>query len=127
MNIKNPALVILGAIGGGLAGYVLFFQIVKFGFYGLIIPGGLLGMGAGAFKNDSKAIAIICGVMALLLGLFTEWRFAPFRADPSLGYFLTHIHKLNRITLIMIAVGAGMGFWVPFRRSQEGPNQQRVE
>ena len=53
---------------------------------------------------------------ALVLSLFCEWRFAPFIKDNSLGYFLTHVHELKPITLIMIAVGTFIGFWIPFRR-----------
>jgi hypothetical protein len=109
----------LGAVIGGLVGYVVFFWIVHHGFYGLIIPGGLLGIGAGIFKTQSKYISVVCGLLALALGFFTEWRFAPFAADDSLGYFVSHLHQLRPITLIMIAVGALIGFLVPFRRSQE--------
>ena len=119
MNMKQDCLVMLGAGIGGVLGYVVFFWIVHHGFYGLILPGGLLGIGAGIFKTQSKYISVICGFLALALGFFTEWRFAPFAADDSLGYFVSHLHQLRPITLIMIAVGALIGFWVPFRRSQE--------
>ena len=61
----------------------------------------------------------ISGVLALALGVFTEWRFAPFAADDTLAYFLLHVHQLKPITLIMIVAGALIGFWIPFRRSQE--------
>ena len=119
MNRKGEILVLLGAAVGGVLGYVLFFAIARRGFYGLAVPGGLLGFGAGLFKTKARSIAIVCGLAALALGLFTEWRFAPFMADESLGYFVLHLHKLRPLTLIMIAVGALIGFWVPFRRGQE--------
>ncbi len=47
----------------------------------------------------------------MLLGCFTEWRFAPFIADDSLTYFLTHLHNLKTLTLIMIVVGGLCGYW----------------
>lgn len=118
-ELKQNALVLLGAAVGGLAGYAAFFWLVRQGLYGLILPGGLLGLGAGIFKTRSMTIAVACGVLALGLGLFTEWRFAPFVANDGLGYFLSHVHQLKPVTLIMIAVGALIGFWVPFRRRQE--------
>jgi hypothetical protein len=62
---------------------------------------------------------VVCGFLSLALGCFTEWRFAPFVADASFGYFISHMHELRPITLLMIAAGALIGFWVPFRRSQE--------
>jgi hypothetical protein len=119
MNVKQNCLVLLGAVMGGLLGYALFFWLAGQGYYALALPGGLLGLGAGMFRTKSKAIAVVCGVVALALGLFAEWRFAPFAANDSLGYFVTHVHQLKPSTLVMIALGAIIGFWVPFRRSQE--------
>jgi hypothetical protein len=31
--------------------------------------------------------------------------------DASFAYFVTHIHKLTPITLIMIAVGSALAYW----------------
>jgi hypothetical protein len=117
--MKNNLLTLLGAILGGVAGYLIFFWLVRQGLYGLILPGGLLGLAAGAFKSRAIGVPIACGVLALGLGVFTEWKFAPFVADESLGYFLSHLHQLRPVTLIMILLGTGIGFWVPFRRFQE--------
>ena len=119
MNLKNDGLVLLGAVIGGLLGYVVFKWLLGQGFYGLMLPGGLLGMGAGVFKTPTKAISVVCGVMALFLGLVTEWSSSPFIADESLGYFIAHVHELQPATMIMIAIGAAIGFWIPFRRSRE--------
>lgn len=119
MRWKHDSLVLLGAILGGLVGYVAFFWFASHGFYGLVLPGGLLGCGAGVFKSRSRYPSIICGVLALGLGLFTEWRFAPFVADTSLPYFLAHVTQLKSVTLLMITVGAAIGFWVPYRRSKD--------
>src|ERR1700722_11488946 len=71
MNLKHNSLVLMGAAIGGLLGYAAFFWIVRQGFYGLILPGGLLGIGAGLFKTRSKYVAVICGFLALALGCFT--------------------------------------------------------
>ena len=119
MNLKNDSLVLLGALIGGLPGYVVFKWLLGQGFYGLMLPGGLLGMGAGFFKTNTKAVAVVCGFMALLLGLVAEWSSFPFKVDDSLGYFLAHVHELQPATMIMIAIGAAIGFWIPFRRSQD--------
>jgi hypothetical protein len=118
MNRKNDILVLLGAAVGGLLGYVLFSWLAGQGLYGLALPGGLLGLGAGVFKTRSKMVPIVCGLSALALGLFTEWRYEPFVADGSLRYFVLHVHQLQPITLLMVAAGTLIGFWVPFRRGQ---------
>jgi subtilisin family serine protease len=49
-------------------------------------------------------------VAGLALGLFTEWRFAPFIADNSLLYFVTHVHALKPITILMLALGAFLSY-----------------
>ncbi len=123
MNLKNDCLVLAGALVGGLVGYIAFKWLLGQGYYGLMLPGGLLGMGAGVFKTPTKAVAVVCGTLALVLGLLVEWDSSPFKADESLAYFVTHFYDLKPATLIMIALGAAIGFWIPFRRSQEVTSQ----
>ncbi len=118
--MKQNLLVVLGGIVGGLVGYLGFLWIARQGFYALMLPGGLLGVGASLFPNRSMTLCVACGVSALVLGLLAEWQFAPFVHDGSMGYFVTHIHQLRPITLIMIAAGAFIGFWAPFSRRQLG-------
>lgn len=115
-RFRGDATVVLGGLVGGVVGYLLFFWVARQGYYGLILPGGLLGLGAGLGRARSIATACVCGLGALGLGLVAEWQFAPFRADHGLGYFLTHLPELKPLTLGMIAVGTAIGFWLPFRR-----------
>ena len=116
MQMKNHILVLAGAVAGGVLGYFGFLWLAHQGFYALAVPGGLVGVGAGCFRNKSLPVAIACGVMAVAIGLFSEWKFAPFIKDDSLGYFISDIHLLRPMTLIMIAVGGFIGFWVPSHR-----------
>ena len=114
--MKQAALVLGGGVLGGVVGYFAFGWLISQGFYGLVLPGGLIGMGAGYGQCRSRWPSVVCGVSALWLGLFTEWRFFPFKADDSFGYFLRNVHELKPITLLMLAAGKAIGFWVPFRR-----------
>ncbi len=116
--MKSWIFVLAGTIVGGLGGYFGFLWIAHQGLYALVLPGGLLGIGASLFKNRSSAVCVVSGFLALALGLFAEWRFAPFVKDESLAYFLNHVDQLRPITLIMIAAGAVIGFWAPFNRCQ---------
>jgi hypothetical protein len=118
--MKANILAVGGALVGGLLGYLLFFWVAAQGLYGLVLPGGLLGLGAGIVKNTSIVVAIACGLLALALGLFTEYRFRPFAEDASLSFFLAHVLDLQPVTLIMIGAGGFIGFWVPFRRLEPG-------
>lgn len=102
----NLVLGLVGAVVGGAAGLFAFQWIVAQGFYALIIPPALLGLGAGfCARGRSVPLAIICGFAGLGLALFAEWRSFPFNNDGSLTYFVSHIPSLKPLTLIMIAIG----------------------
>jgi hypothetical protein len=118
-RMKQNLLSIAGAAIGGVLGYFAFFWVYSYGFYGMVLPGGLLGIGAGLGKSRSVWLAAGCGIAALMLGLVTEWRRETWVRDPSFTYFLMHVPQLNPITLLMIAAGAGLGFWVPYRRVED--------
>ena len=116
MNRNNPVLaVVFGLISaalGGALGYFAFLWVVSQGFYALALPGALMGVGCALLaRRRSMALAIACGALALVVGLFCEWRVAPFIKDRSLGFFLTDLHQLRPITHIMIALGGVLGFW----------------
>src|SRR4051794_25822851 len=105
-RVISHLLGIVGAVIGGALGLYLFLWITRSGFYGLMIPGALLGVGCSLLaQHASLGRGIACGIAAVLLGLYAEWRFAPFVADGSFGYLLTHFMELKPITLIMIALG----------------------
>ncbi len=102
---------LLGAVLGGTAGYWLFAWIISQGFYALILPPALLGLTAGGFaRRRSLPLATVCGFAGLGLGLWTEWSTFPFRADESLPYFLTHLHQLKPVTLVMLALGTFLSY-----------------
>ena len=128
-NTTNWLLGIVGGIVGGAIGYFAFSLIASQGFYAIVLPGALLGLGCGFLSGiTSNALGVVCGLVALLLGFFAEWRFAPFIVDDSFVYFITHVHNLKSITLIMIVAGGLFGFWfgkgrapgVGPRRSESG-------
>ena len=113
-TVKQTLLVILGAGLGGYLGFLGFGWALKQGFYAMVLPGGALGLGAGVARNRSITLAILCGLCALALGVFTEWKW--FRVDDSLTYMFLHLQELKPMTLVMILLGGWIGFWVPFRR-----------
>lgn len=113
---------VLGAVGGVVGaslGYFLFQAIVSQGFYALILPGALTGMGCGSLsRRRSVPLGCMCAVIAAAVGILAEWQFAPFVADRSLGYFITHLHELKSVTQGMLLIGTIMAFW--FGLGREG-------
>ena len=96
----------------------------RHGFYVLMLPGGLAGAGAGLLVTDrSMPRAVLCGAFGVALGLFAEWRFAPFIADNGLRYFVGHVHQLQTVTQVMVLGGGLVGGWLALgkqRFSQPG-------
>ena len=96
---------------GGCVGYFAFFWVVRQGFYAIMLPPAMVGLGAGFLaRRRSPLLAVICAVAGLGLGIFTEWKFFPFNVNDSFSYFITHLHELKSITLILIAVGTIMSY-----------------
>ena len=117
--VVGTVLGLVGAVVGAFLGYLLFVAIAGQGFYAIVLPGALAGVGCGALSGrKSNTLGIICGILGLAAGIVTEWRFAPFIADKSLFYFLTHIHELTRFTQVLILLGAAFAFW--FGRGRKG-------
>ncbi len=107
---------IAGALVGGVLGHLAFVWLIGQGFYALILPGGLVGLGAGLARYGNLTIAILCAFIACAITIVSEWRVFPFVADESLPYFVTHLYQLKPLTLIMIVLGTVIGFWIPYRQ-----------
>ena len=110
--MNKTLLALLGAVVGGMLGYFLFSWILTQGFYGLILPGGCLGLGASLVSQKSKLVPVVCAVAALGVGVFAEWKHFPFIADGSFGFFVTHLHQLKTVKLLMLVAGNVSGFLV---------------
>ncbi len=110
---RQVLLTLVGAALGGVLGYFAFGWFLRYGLYALVLPGGLMGIGASVGRTRSFVLAGMVGVSALLLTLFTEWVHFPFKADASLSYFVAHLNKLQPTTWLMAAVGTAVGFWGP--------------
>jgi hypothetical protein len=110
----SPATLALGLVGGavgGVVGYFAFFWIARQGFYAIVLPPALLGLCAGlGARRRSIVLASISALAGLALGLFIEWKFAPFVVDGSLRYFVTHLHALRPLTILMIALGTILSY-----------------
>ena len=105
---------IAGGALGGVVGYFLFQFLLARQFYALALPGAMVGLGAGLLaRGRSQALGAICAAAAILLAIVIEWQRAPFKADGSFLYFVTHLHRWDGATVkfVMIAVGALCAYW----------------
>jgi hypothetical protein len=119
--MSRALLVVAGGLVGGVAGWFLLHFLLQFGLYGIMIPGVMVGLGAGYFRSRFLWPAMLCGLLALLLGFAAEWWYFPWAKDKSLLFYLQHIHELSPITLLLIGLGGVLGFWSPYsqyRREQ---------
>jgi hypothetical protein len=106
---------IAGAIVGGIAGYYLFHVLAKRGMFGYAIPGAAIGLVAGLLAGGrSRLLGIVCVVASLCVTIVAEWVHAPFRQDPGLAYFVTHLHQLDNLgaKALITALGAACAYWL---------------
>ncbi len=99
-NLKKPnwPLGVVGAVAGGVAGYFVFLWAGQQGFYAIVVPGAAVGLGCAALaKGESRGLGILCALLAVAAGLFSEWKISlDDDGNPaSLGYFLAHLNELQ--------------------------------
>jgi hypothetical protein len=122
-NNVNWPLGLVGAVLGGVAGYFVFLWIVRQGFYALILPGATVGLGCGALsRGRSQALGVVCGLLAVFVGLLADWGFEAFKVNASFGYFLKHAYELEPITIIMIVAGAALAYWLGVGTTRRRPD-----
>ena len=115
---KNWLLGAAGGIAGGALGYFAFSFLVGQGLYAMVLPGALVGLGCGYLSGmKSQVLGGMCGLAALALGVFIEWKFFPFAKDDSFGFFVAHLQDLKLMTLVMIGIGGFAGYWFGRGRS----------
>jgi hypothetical protein len=100
-----------GAIGGAALGYVLVSLLFHRGLYGIMLPGVLIGMGAGfAARSRSQVLGIVCAVLAVGATLFTDWH-VRFSVNNTFPFFLSHLHTLGAVPLVMMVLGVIAAYW----------------
>jgi hypothetical protein len=115
-GLPSPAAVLMrgfaGAVVGGAVGFIAFQFLARQGLYGIMLPGALLGLGAGlAARGKSLPLGIACACAALALAVVAEWTMFPFVKDKSLTFFLAHVYELPPTKLVMIGIGTLFAFW----------------
>jgi hypothetical protein len=109
--VLSNLLGLLGAIIGGVVGFYTFKWLLNHGFYGMMIPGALLGLGSSLLaRHRSTARGIVCGVAALALSLYTQWQLMS--SAPRFTDFLAQANELKSVEMLMMGVGTLIAFWL---------------
>jgi hypothetical protein len=117
LDIFAYPLACIGALLGSILGAVIFNFALRSGLYFITIIGFLAGIGAPLLaRRRDWAIGFITGVVALSAGVWTEAWLFPWKADPSLAYFVAHIKDLPPMHLLMHALGVGAAIFLSSRK-----------
>jgi hypothetical protein len=112
-RLASNALGAVGAVIGGIAGYFAFTWLANHGWYGLMLPGALLGFGCGMLaRHRSSLRGLACALGALGLALFAEWKEFPFAKDDSFFFMVSHFHEKSPPKILMLVAGMLLAFWL---------------
>ena len=111
----NDLITILRGVGGAVIGaglgYLAFRLLYRNGFYGIMLPGVLIGFGASlAARSRSQTLGMICAALAVGVTLFTEWH-VRFSQHNTFLFFLSNLHTLGIVSLVMMVAGVLAAFW----------------
>jgi hypothetical protein len=106
---------LIGGLVGGFLGYYLVGALWKQGFYTVVLPGALAGLGCGLCSwTNSTTRGLICALEAAAFGLVTEWLVMYGPRESSLENFVGFIRQFDRepwVTDLMLGIGVFLGFW----------------
>lgn len=119
IQLRYLAMGAAGSIVGACLGYYLLQILAQQGFYAIVLPGALTGLGCGYLsRHKSIQLGILCAIVGAIAGILSEWKIAPFIKDDGLGYFLLHLHQVRPFSLFLIVVGSLMAFWFGLGRER---------
>jgi hypothetical protein len=106
---------LVGSLVGGFLGYFLVEWLRRQGFYTIVLPGALAGLGCGLFSvTSSRVRGILCALEAAAFGLISEWLIMYGPKEKTLDNFLGFLAQFKNeplITPLMLALGVFLGYW----------------
>lgn len=111
---------VAGAIVGTAAGTLAYWLLLQWDLHILAAVGAATALGvSAAARTTSLAWGVLTMLFAVAASLLVEFAFRPLRADPSLGYFLSHLGELPRNSLLSLLAIAILGLY--FGRGRTRP------
>lgn len=109
-------LAIVGAVLGGILGFVAVGWLARQGLYTVLLPGAFIGIGTLLGKGfRGVIIPILLGPLGIVAVYLAEWHYFPFIRDDSFSFFLQNLSSLKPFTHLLAVFGGLIAFWVPFR------------
>jgi hypothetical protein len=125
-RLISTALGVIGGIAGGISGFVLFGWLLDQNLRAWVLPGAAIGLGCGLLsRHASVPRGVVCGVAAIILGLYTEWHFS-LQAEASFVQFALHSYRLPKIMLVLIAIGAALSYYLGKEAGFLAPRNDKV-
>ena len=101
---------IVGGIVGGAIGLYACKWLHGQGYYAIVLPGALVGLGFGyAARHCSVAFGIVSALIGFIAGLATEWTVI-YGGKPSLTEFLQNLKSDSPVTWILLGVGVALAY-----------------
>ena len=103
---------VVGGAAGGALGWIICLTLIRWAVLSTMLPGLLMGIGCGWLSGTrSHVLGALSGVGSLAVSIVVTWQIAPFVADDSLLFFVTHLHKVQPMMLLMIVLSGACGYW----------------
>ena len=112
---------VLGQLAAGAAGTYLYSIVRQQNFVAPFLVGVCVGFGGRAVSNKGgPVLAVLAAGVALGGSVVGEWMGAPFLANPSLRYFVKHVHTLPHLTIGLHVAGALVAGWIAWAAPKRG-------
>jgi hypothetical protein len=101
-----------GAAVGGAIGVAAYWLMLRSAYCMPGVAGIGLALGVStAARSRSIVWGLVTAVLAAVLSVAADWWFRPFLDDPSLSFYLRHLHDLSSLTLVSLLVAPVLGFY----------------
>jgi hypothetical protein len=112
---------IVGGTVGGVLGYFVFDWALTQGYYALVLPGSLVGIGCGlASGRKLLALGILSAIGALLVGALADWNSLANPSPTIWEHAATLLQANRRMTAILILVSVVLAFYFGIGRDRRG-------
>jgi predicted transporter len=110
---------IAGGAVGGVLGYFVFDWALTQGYYALVLPGSLVGIGCGlASRRKLLAMGVLSAIGAFAVGALADWNSLANPSPTVLEHLGTLLQPNRRMPAILIFAGVAISFYFGIGRDR---------